>query len=129
MISLDNTKPSYGYKPTWAGLVEAQPNPLELHALITPPELLYLTLHRRQLECRRGRAAAAGVSRRRWLRDGAPAMPWALVVRRVGRGRSGVGPVGRIGWRADVAGARRGGGHGMLLGPRVRWGWRHGTTG
>ncbi len=27
-----------GYKPTWAGQVETQPSPLELHALITPPE-------------------------------------------------------------------------------------------
>ena len=27
---------AYGYKPTWAGLVEAQPNPPYLHALITP---------------------------------------------------------------------------------------------
>ena len=32
-----------GYKPTWAGIVEAQPSPHELHALITPPELLHLT--------------------------------------------------------------------------------------
>jgi catechol 2,3-dioxygenase-like lactoylglutathione lyase family enzyme len=30
-------------------------------------------------------------------------MAWAPVVRRVGRGRSGAGPVGWIGRRADVA--------------------------
>ncbi len=29
-----------GYKPTWAGQVETQPGPHELHALITVPELL-----------------------------------------------------------------------------------------
>ena len=33
----------YGYKPTRAGLVETQPNPRNLHALITPPELLNVT--------------------------------------------------------------------------------------
>ena len=32
-----------GYEATWAGLVEAQPNPPRLHALITPLELLHLT--------------------------------------------------------------------------------------
>ncbi len=31
---------AHGYKPPWAGQVEAQPSPLDLHALITPPELL-----------------------------------------------------------------------------------------
>ncbi len=30
-----------GYKPTWAGFVEAQPRPNELHALITPSKLLH----------------------------------------------------------------------------------------
>ncbi len=37
---------AYGYKPIWAGQVDTQPSPNELHALITPPELLHLT-HRR----------------------------------------------------------------------------------
>ncbi len=27
---------AYGYKPTWARLVDTQPSPIELHALITP---------------------------------------------------------------------------------------------
>ncbi len=35
-----------GYEPTWAGLVEPEPSPHELHALITPPDLLRLTLGR-----------------------------------------------------------------------------------
>ncbi len=34
---------SLGYKPTRAGLVDTQPSPHNLHALITPPELLHLT--------------------------------------------------------------------------------------
>ena len=28
---------AFGYEPTWAGQVETQPSPLQLHALITPP--------------------------------------------------------------------------------------------
>ncbi len=33
-----------GYEPPWTGIIEAQPDSLEIHALITPPELLHLTL-------------------------------------------------------------------------------------
>jgi len=32
-----------GYKPPWTGIIEAQPCPHKLHALITPPDILYLT--------------------------------------------------------------------------------------
>ena len=32
-----------GYKPTWTGLVEARPSSHELHALITPPDILHMT--------------------------------------------------------------------------------------
>ncbi len=39
----DRRESAYGYKPTWAGFIDAQPSPLEPHALITPPELLNLT--------------------------------------------------------------------------------------
>ena len=34
----------FGYEPPWTGIIEAQPNPPELHALITPPERLNVTL-------------------------------------------------------------------------------------
>ena len=37
---------AYGYELPWAGIVDAQPSPNELHALITPPELLHLTRSR-----------------------------------------------------------------------------------
>ena len=37
---------SLGYEPTWAGVVEALPSPLDLHALITPSEILHLTRSR-----------------------------------------------------------------------------------
>ncbi len=40
-----------GYKPPWAGLVEIQPSSHELHALITPSELLHMT-HRGDLRLR-----------------------------------------------------------------------------
>ncbi len=33
-----------GYKPPWAEQVETQPSPHDLHALITPPERLNVTL-------------------------------------------------------------------------------------
>ncbi len=32
-----------GYEPPWAGIIETQPSPLELHALITPSVLLHMT--------------------------------------------------------------------------------------
>ncbi len=35
-----------GYELPWAGTVDAQPSPNELHALITPPEHLHLTRKR-----------------------------------------------------------------------------------
>ncbi len=41
----------FGYKPTWAGLVETQPSPHDLHALITPPELLHMTHLRQCMVC------------------------------------------------------------------------------
>ncbi len=41
------TTSAFGYKATRAGLVETQPSPLELHALITPPEgRVFAALHR-----------------------------------------------------------------------------------
>ncbi len=39
-IAVANMEPGEsapGYKPPWTGIIEAQPSPLELHALITPP--------------------------------------------------------------------------------------------
>ncbi len=32
----------FGYEPPWTGIIETQPSPLEIHALITPPELLHM---------------------------------------------------------------------------------------
>ncbi len=39
-----------GYKPTRAGLVETQPSPHDLHALITPTERLNVTRSRRNVD-------------------------------------------------------------------------------
>ncbi len=36
VVVMEPRESASGYEPTWTGLVEAQPSPLELHALITP---------------------------------------------------------------------------------------------
>ncbi len=52
-LGLELAESPFGYKPPWAGQMETQPRPIELHALITPPELLHLT-QSGPVGCRRG---------------------------------------------------------------------------
>ncbi len=40
---VERLESAYGYELPWTGIVKAMPSPPQLHALITPPELLHLT--------------------------------------------------------------------------------------
>ncbi len=43
-----------GYELPWMGIVEAEPSPHELHALIIPCEFLHMTRRRTQRRGKRG---------------------------------------------------------------------------